>query len=50
MVKNFEDLQQVGKENVDIALKSMGALSQARDLYDACTGSNGVLQWVRRRW
>ncbi len=29
MVKNFEDLQQVGKENVDTALKSMGALSKA---------------------
>ncbi|MGC1465555.1 MAG: phasin family protein [Pseudolabrys sp.] len=29
MVKNFEDLQQVGKENVDIALKSMGALSKS---------------------
>ncbi|HEX5507428.1 MAG TPA: phasin family protein [Pseudolabrys sp.] len=28
MVKNFEDLQQAGKENVDIALKSMGALSK----------------------
>ena len=28
MVKNFEDLQQVGKENVDIALKSFGALSK----------------------
>lgn len=28
MVKNFEDLQQVSKENVDIALKSMGALSK----------------------
>ena len=28
MVKNFEDLQQVGKENVDLALKSMGALSK----------------------
>ena len=28
MVKNFEDLQQVGKENVDIALKSMGLLSK----------------------
>jgi hypothetical protein len=28
MVKNFEDLQQVNKENVDIALKSMGALSK----------------------
>jgi hypothetical protein len=28
MVKNFEDLQQVGKENVDIALKSIGALSK----------------------
>ena len=28
MVKNFDDLQQVGKENVDIALKSMGALSK----------------------
>lgn len=28
MVKNFEDLQQVGKENVDIALKSMGAISK----------------------
>lgn len=28
MVKNFEDLQLVGKENVDIALKSMGALSK----------------------
>jgi hypothetical protein len=28
MIKNFEDIQQVGKENVDIALKSMGALSK----------------------
>ena len=28
MVKNFEDLQQVSKENVDIALKSMGTLSK----------------------
>jgi hypothetical protein len=28
MVKNFEDLQQVSKENVDIAMKSMGALSK----------------------
>ena len=28
MVKNFEDLQQVGKENVDLALKSMGVLSK----------------------
>jgi len=28
MVKNFEDLQQVGKENVDVALKTMSALSK----------------------
>ena len=28
MIKNFEDLQQVGKENVEVALKSMGALSK----------------------
>jgi len=28
MVKNFEDFQQVGKENVDMALKTMGALSK----------------------
>jgi len=28
MVKNFEDLQQVGKENVDNALKSFGVLSK----------------------
>ncbi|MGH9806209.1 MAG: phasin family protein [Terriglobia bacterium] len=28
MVKNFEDLQQVSKENVDIAMKSMGVLSK----------------------
>lgn len=28
MVKNFEDLQQVSKENVDTALKSMGAMSK----------------------
>ena len=28
MVKNLEDLQQVGKENVEIALKSMGVLSK----------------------
>jgi hypothetical protein len=28
MVKNFDDLQQVRKENVDIALKSMGVLSK----------------------
>ncbi len=27
MIKNFEDLQQVGKENVDNTLKTMGALS-----------------------
>jgi hypothetical protein len=28
MVKNFEDLQQVGKENMDSALKAWGALSK----------------------
>jgi hypothetical protein len=28
MVKNLDDLQQVGKENVDIALKSVGVLSK----------------------
>jgi len=28
MVKNFEDLQQVSKDNVDVALKSFGALSK----------------------
>ena len=28
MVKNLEDLQLVGKENVDVALKSFGALSK----------------------
>jgi hypothetical protein len=28
MVKNFEEFQQVGKENVDLALKSMGMLSK----------------------
>ena len=28
MVKNFEDLQHVSKENVDTALKSVGALSK----------------------
>jgi hypothetical protein len=28
MIKSFEDLQQVGKENVDTALKSFGALSK----------------------
>jgi len=29
MVKNFEDLQQVGKENMDSAMKSWGAVSKA---------------------
>lgn len=28
MVKNFEDLQQASKDNVDAAMKSMGALSK----------------------
>ena len=28
MVKNFEDPQQVSKDNVDITLKAMGALSK----------------------
>jgi hypothetical protein len=28
MVKNFEDLQQVGKDNVEVALKSFGAYSK----------------------
>jgi HEPN domain-containing protein len=23
---------------------------QARDLYSACTGRNGVLPWIRKRW
>jgi len=27
MVKSFEDLQQVGKENVDLAVKAFGAVS-----------------------
>ena len=29
MVKNLEDLQQVSKENVDLAMKSMGAVSKS---------------------
>jgi len=29
MVRNFEDLQQVGKENVDMALQSMGTISKS---------------------
>jgi phasin family protein len=29
MVKNFEDLQQVSKENADIAMKSFGAVSKS---------------------
>ena len=29
MVKNFEDLQAVGKENVDATLKSFGALTKS---------------------
>ena len=29
MVKNFEDLQQVSKENVDLAVKSMGVVSKS---------------------
>ena len=28
MVKNFDDLQQVSKDNVDVTLKAMGALSK----------------------
>ncbi len=28
MVKNFEEFQQAGKENVDLALKSVGMLSK----------------------
>jgi hypothetical protein len=28
MIKNFEDMQMVGKENVDSALKSFGVLSK----------------------
>jgi hypothetical protein len=28
MVKNFEDLQQVSKDNVEVALKSVGVLSK----------------------
>lgn len=28
MIRNFKDFQQVGKENVDSALKSLGALSK----------------------
>lgn len=29
MVKTFEDMQAAGKENVDIAMKSMGAVSKS---------------------
>ena len=29
MLKNFDDLQQFGKENLDIALKSFGTLSKS---------------------
>jgi hypothetical protein len=29
MVKNFEDMQTVGKENVDATMKSFGALSKS---------------------
>lgn len=29
MVKNFEEIQKLGKDNVDVTLKSFGALSKA---------------------
>ena len=29
MVKNFEDLQQVSKENIDLAVKSVGTVSKS---------------------
>jgi hypothetical protein len=29
MVKNFEDIQQVGKDNLDAAMKAVGALSKS---------------------
>ncbi len=29
MVKNFDDLQQVSKENVDLAMKSVGTVSKS---------------------
>ena len=29
MIKNFEDVQKLGKENVDLTLKSMGAVSKS---------------------
>ncbi len=29
MVKNFEEFQQAGKENIDLAMKSMGVLSKS---------------------
>jgi hypothetical protein len=29
MIKNFEDMQKVGKENVDVTMKSLGAFSKA---------------------
>ena len=25
-------------------------LQQARDIYSACTGRNGVLPWIKKRW
>lgn len=28
MIKNFEEIQQIGKENVDVAMKSFGAASK----------------------
>lgn len=35
MLKNFDDLQQVGKENMDSALKSWGALSRGSQVIAA---------------
>ena len=49
MVKNFEDLQQVSKDNVEIAMKSMGVLSKGGNTRKPRKASNRVIVRGRKR-
>ena len=52
MVKNFEDLQQVGKENVEVAMKSAESANNNLRIYSAPLSRREVsllAEWERER-
>jgi len=51
MNSNFDENWRVVKDWNESFRYDLGITEQqARDLYSACTGKNGILSWIKKRW